>query len=173
VTNNRATTSRSFTAKTVNRPTLSASKHTYARHDSTWHGDWDRRSAHYLNGHWWAWDRGAWIGLEAGYYPWDYFPYYAYDYYPYDYYPGYYADVEPYYSNDGVSGSLPAPDPTLTVVQQDLTKLGYYRGPIDGLYGRATRDAVAHYQNDHRIAVTGTLTTQTLQSLGVSPTTPS
>jgi len=27
-----------------------------------------------------------WFGLDAGFYPWDYLPYYAGDYYPYDYY---------------------------------------------------------------------------------------
>src|SRR5438067_2052500 len=84
-------------------------------------------------------------------------------------YPGYYADVEPYYNNEGVYDSVPAADPNVTAVQNDLTKLGYYHGPVDGLYGRATRDAVARYQNDHHLAITGTLTTQTLQSLGVSP----
>jgi Putative peptidoglycan binding domain len=30
-----------------------------------------------------------------------------------------------------------------------LTKLGYYHGAVDGLFGRATRDALAHYQTDH------------------------
>jgi len=47
--------------------------------------------------------------------------------------------------------------------------LGYYHGKIDGLFGRATRDALAHYQTDKHLAVTGTLTTETLQSLGVPP----
>src|SRR5207237_5479238 len=88
---------------------------------------------------------------------------------PYDYYPGYYADVEPYYYNEGVYDSVPAADPNVTAVQNGLAKLGYYHEPVDGLYGRATRDAVAHYQNDHHLAITGTLTTQTLQSLGVAP----
>ena len=109
------------------------------------------------------------IGLDDGFYPWDYYPYYAYDYYPYDYYPGYYADVEPYYNNEGVYDSVPAADPNVTAVQNDLTKLGYYHGRVDGIYGRGTRDAVGRYQTEHHLAITGTLTTQTLQSLGVSP----
>jgi hypothetical protein len=147
---------------------MSASNHIYARHDGTWHHDWDHRGAHYSNGHWWCYDGGAWIGLDAGYYPWDYYPYYAYDYYPYDYYPGYYADVEPEYYNASVSASVQqTPDPNVTAVQTDLTKLSYYYGKIDGLYGRDTRDAVARYQSDQSLAITGTLTTETLQSLGV------
>jgi hypothetical protein len=141
--------------------------HVYARHSGTWHSDWDRRGAHFSNGRWWAWGGADWIGLEEGFYPWDYFPYYAYDYYPYDYYPGYYADVEPYYSGEGVSNDVPAPDPNVTAVQQDLAKQGYYKGTIDGLYGQTTRDAVARYQNARKLTVTGTLTRQTLQSLGV------
>jgi hypothetical protein len=151
------------------RPSENARNHIFAREDGSRHRDWDRRGAHFWNGHWWAWDGGSWIGLDDGYYPWDYYPYYAYDYYPYDYYPGYYADVEPYYDTEGVYDSVPAADPNVTAVQNDLAKLGYYHGPVDGLYGRATRDAVARYQNDHHLATTGTLTTQTLQSLGVSP----
>lgn len=151
----------------VNGSVAQAGTHVYSRQGATWRRDWDRRSAHHWNGHWWAWDGSYWVGLEAGYYPWDYFPYYAYDYYPYDYYPGYYADVEPYYNGEGVADAVPAPDDNVAAVQKDLTRLGYYRGPIDGLYGRATRDGVAHYQAAKHIAVTGTLTRQTLQSLGV------
>lgn len=161
------------TTRSPDRPVEPARNHVYARHDFGWHRDWDRHGAHYWNGHWWAWDGYDWLGLDAGFFPWDYFPYYAYDYYPYDYYPGYYADVEPYYSNDGISDYTPTPDPNVVAVQNDLANLGYYHGSIDGIYGRDTRDAVARYQTDHNLTVTGTLTTQTLQSLGVSQATPS
>lgn len=73
-------------------------------------------------------------------------------------------------NNKGVYRGNASPDPTVTAVQQHLTKLGYYRKSIDGLYGRATRHAVARYQTDHNLAVTGRLTRQILQLLGVSPT---
>jgi hypothetical protein len=167
------TSSRSVAASQATRPTESAKNHIFARHDSTWHRDWDHHGAHHWNGHWWAWDGYNWIGLDAGFFPWDYFPYYAYDYYPYDYYPGYYADVEPYYYQDGVSDYVPTPDPNVVAVQTDLANLGYYHGSIDGIYGRDTRDAVAQYQTDHNLNVTGTLTVQTLQALGVSQASPS
>ncbi len=112
--------------------------------------------------------------MDAGFFPWDYYPYYAYDYYPYDYYPGYYADVEPEYYSAGVTSSVDQyPDPNVTAIQTDLKKLGYYHGTIDGLFGRSTRDALARYQTDHHLAVTGTLTTETLHSLGVSQVMPS
>src|SRR5437764_707792 len=94
-------------------------------------------------------------------------PYYAYDYYPYDYYPGYYADVEPYYYNEGVYSDTPVQDPTVSAVQTDLTQYGYFNGPIDGIYGPATRDAVAKYQIAKGLGVTGSLSPDTLQSLGL------
>jgi hypothetical protein len=160
--------SRSVAGRTAVRPTQMTNAHVYARNPGSWHSDWDRRSAHFSNGRWWAWGGGDWIGLADGFYPWDYFPYYAYDYYPYDYYPGYYADVEPYYSSENVSTAAPEPDANVEAIQQDLAKQGYYKGSVDGLYGRATRDAVARYQSVRKLSVTGTLTRQTLKSLGVS-----
>jgi Putative peptidoglycan binding domain len=143
--------------------------HIAERHEaSNWHHDWDRRHAHFFNHRFFVFDDGFWFGLDDGFYPWDYYPYYAFDYYPYDYYPGYYADVEPEYYSAGVSASVDQRrDPNVTAVQTDLAKVGYYRGAIDGLFGRATRDAVARYQSDQNLTITGTLTTQTLESMGV------
>ena len=106
--------------------------------------------------------------LDDGFFPWDYYPYYAYDYYPYDYYPGYYADVEPYYYKTGqVYSNTPMVDPTVSAVQNQLTQLGYYGGPIDGIYGPTTRDAVAKYQIDKQLDVTGSLSADTLRSFGL------
>ena len=95
--------------------------------------------------------------------------YYGYDYYPYDYYPGYYADVQPYYNNEGVDGtSVPAPDPAVSAVQARLVQLGYYTGSVDGIFGPQTRDALARYQIDSQLTVTGSLSPDTLQALGVA-----
>src|ERR1700726_905202 len=124
----------------------SARNHIFARENGNLHRDWDHRGAHFFRDHWWVFDGGAWIGLDAGFFPWDYYPYYAYDYYPYDYYPGYYADVEPYYYSEGVYSKTPVSDPTVTAVQTQLAQQGYYGGPIDGIFGQLTRDAVAKYQ---------------------------
>jgi His-Xaa-Ser repeat protein HxsA len=147
---------------------LSARNHIFERHDGNWHRDWDRRHAHYWNGHWWSYDGGTWIGLDAGYYPWDYYPYSAYDYYPYDYYPGYYTGVGPTYSSDGVSATADQQaDPTVSAVQSRLATLGYYHGVIDGLFGPDTRAALTRYQIDNRLNVTASLTKDTLQSLGI------
>jgi len=64
-------------------------------------------------------------------------------------------------------------DPTINAVQGQLAQLGYYKGPIDGIYGRLTRDAVAKYQIARRLDVSGSLSAQTLHSLGLAEPTPS
>ena len=132
------------------------------RHDQNWHQDWDRRHAHFFHNRFFVFDDGFWYGLDAGFFPWDYYPYYAYDYYP-----GYYADAEPYYYDNGVYSSTPMRDSTVTAVQKQLTQLGYYNGPVDGIFGRLTRDAVAKYQIAKHLDVTGSLSPQTLQSFGL------
>jgi Putative peptidoglycan binding domain len=153
---------------TSGRPTLNGrTDHIAERHNANWHGDWDRRHAHFFNHRFFIFDDGFWFGLDDGFYPWDYYPYYSYDYYPYDYYPGYYADVEPYYYNEGGYSDEPMVDQTVTTVQTELTQLGFYNGPIDGIFGPTTRDAVANYQVAKQLNVTGSLSPDTLQSLGL------
>jgi len=166
--NRRTINSRPQTVQ-ARRPTLNGrTDHIAERHDaSNWHHDWDRRHAHFSHNRFFVFDNGFWFGLDAGFFPWDYYPYYAYDYYPYDYYPGYYADVEPYYYDEGVYSDTPTRDPTVTAVQTELTQLGYYNGPADGIYGQTTRDAVAKYQIAKNLDVTGSLSQDTLQSLGL------
>jgi putative peptidoglycan binding protein len=142
--------------------------HIAERHGATWHGDWDRRRAHFFHNRFFVFIDGFWCGLDDGFFPWDYYPYYTYDYYPYDYYPGYYADVEPHYYNENVYSNAPMVDPTVTNVQKQLTQLGYYSGPVDGIYGPLVRDAVAKYQIAMNQDVTGSLSQETLRSFGLS-----
>jgi peptidoglycan hydrolase-like protein with peptidoglycan-binding domain len=106
---------------------------------------------------------GFWCGLDAGFFPWDYYPYYAYDYYPYDYY----TDVPPEDNTGGAYNGVPVADPTVQDVQTQLTQLGYYNGPADGFFGPTTRDAVAKYQIAKKLNVTGSLSPDMLQSLGL------
>jgi Putative peptidoglycan binding domain len=140
--------------------------HVYRREAGNSHPDWDRRRPHFERNHWWAFNGDSWIGLDDGFFPWDYYPYYTYDYYPYDYVMGDdSSDVPPEYQ--GATTVAPAPDPTVTAVQTQLSEQGYYGGPIDGLFGPTTRDAVARYQAQKNLTVTGSLTPDTLQSLGL------
>ena len=164
-----ASNSAIHSAQATQRATLNGrTDHISERHNAAnWHSDWDRRHSHFFHNRFFVFDDGFWFGLDSGFFPWDYYPYYAYDYYPYDYYPGYYADVEPYYYNEGVYSDTPVQDPTVSAVQTDLTQKGYFNGPIDGIYGPATRDAVAKYQIAKGLDVTGSLSPDMLQSLGL------
>src|SRR5438552_10593220 len=94
--------------------------HIAERHDANWHHDWDRRHAHFDHGHFFVFINGFWCGLDAGFFPWDYLPYYAEDYYPYDYY----ADSLPY--NNNAYDIDPADSATVQAVQRQLLDLGYY-----------------------------------------------
>jgi His-Xaa-Ser repeat protein HxsA len=117
----------------------------------------------FLNGFWW--------GLDPGYYPWDYANYgydspsdYSYGN-PYDYY-NYYPyndDEQSAYAESDQSAAIA----TVSAVQSELAKLGYYDGAIDGTVGDQTEAAIAHYQEDNDLSVTGTVDAATLQSLGV------
>jgi peptidoglycan hydrolase-like protein with peptidoglycan-binding domain len=54
-----------------------------------------------------------------------------------------------------------------------LARLGYYNGSIDGVFGASTRDAVAKYQIANQLNVTGSLSLDTLQTLGLPQAAPS
>ncbi len=58
--------------------------------------------------------------------------------------------------------------------QRELRQRGYNVGPIDGIYGPRTRDAVANFQRSNNIRETSRLTSETMQLLtsraGPSPT---
>ena len=43
-------------------------------------------------------------------------------------------------------------------LQRDLSRLGYYCGPIDGVFSDAVSDAIASLQKNYSMRVTGTLT---------------
>jgi hypothetical protein len=137
--------------------------HIAERHEANWHGDWDRRHAHFDHDRFFVFEDGFWFGLDPGFFPWDYLPYYAADYYPYDYY----ADVQPDYTAASVDNTVPVADPTVQTVQTELTQLGYYTGPVDGIFGPTTRDALAKYQIAKHLDVTGSLSPDTLQAFGL------
>ena len=108
--------------------------------------------SHYSNvvligGGWWAWNAGYW-------YPaWGYDS--AYSYYPYD---------GPIYTGRAAR----SPVNVTMNVQAQLQRDGYYDGPIDGLLGPATRQAIADFQADNGLAVTASIDEPTLDELGVA-----
>ena len=98
----------------------------------------------FFDGGYWGWEDGWWFPA------WGYDPYYSY--YAYD---------GPIYGYNG----LP-PDQVVADVQGALQQLGYYQGPIDGVLGPATQEAIERYQRDHGLPVTGGIDPQTLASMG-------
>src|SRR5437870_6024495 len=114
--------------------------HIAERHYGNWHRDWDRRHAHFFHNRFFVFDNGFWCGLDAGFFPWDYLPYYAGDYYPYDYYTdvqpdyntapasaypyGYYAGVQPDY-NTAAANDAPVADSTVEAIQERLAQPDY------------------------------------------------
>jgi len=146
--------------------------HVVAQHSSNWHRDWDRGRDHWWHGHRCRFVNGSWFIFDVGFDPW--LPYgYPYDYYAGDYYPypyGYGYDYDPYqgeayYDQNGYADQYA--DSTVASAQDQLAKQGYYRGAIDGVLGPETRRAIAQYQSNHGLRVTGALTTDTLQALGL------
>jgi hypothetical protein len=153
-----------------------ANHHVFARHDANWRRDWDRHRAHFDHGHVFVFADGFWWGL----YPWDYYPYDAYGSYPSDYY-GYpygyndypydsydYNAQDPYSYYNGYAGPAQSSNGVVSSVQSQLAKRGYYRGTIDGVLGDQTEAAIARYQEDNDLSVTGVVTAATLQSLGLA-----
>jgi peptidoglycan hydrolase-like protein with peptidoglycan-binding domain len=68
-----------------------------------------------------------------------------------------------------VTTTTTAPSPVTTAVvtelQQVMTTLGYYSGPIDGTYGPSTTDAVKKMQTDLGVTADGTYGPETHQAL--------
>ena len=97
-----------------------------------------------FGGGYYYWDAGYW-------YPaWGYDPTYSYD-------------------NDGpiyAYGNL-LPDQVISNVQIELQQEGYYAGPINGSLDEPTRAAIATYQRDHGLGISGTVDATTVQSLGL------
>ena len=153
-----------------------ANHRVFARHDGNWHHDWDKHRAHFDHGHVFVFTDGFWWGL----YPWDYYPYDAYGSYPSDYYDYPYGSndypydsydyntQDPYSYYSGYAAPAQGDNAVVSSVQSQLAKLGYYRGAVDGVAGDETHAAIARYQEDNNLSVTGTVTAATLQSLGLS-----
>ena len=53
-------------------------------------------------------------------------------------------------------------------VQKELTQLGYYHGPINGVAGSETEQAVRWFQSVDHLPVTGQIDSATLQALRIT-----
>jgi putative peptidoglycan binding protein len=145
--------------------------HVFARRDADWHRDWDRHSDHWWHGHRCRFVNNSWFIFDLGFIPWYGFPYdyYASDYYlnPYAYDSGVYEGDANYYGQGTYDSSNQYPETTVAAAQEQLARQGYYRGQIDGIFGPETQRAIMRYQRDHGLRITGYLTMDTRESLGL------
>jgi hypothetical protein len=149
--------------------------HVVAQQSANWQRNWNRSRDHIWHGHHCRFINGSWVIFDFGFYPWwpDWYPYdyYADDYYgyPYGYDPANYDSAvyptEEYYGQNGYGDE--SANSTVAAAQERLAQQGYYRGQTDGIIGPETHRAIARYQGNHGLRVTGDLTTDTLQALGL------
>lgn len=114
---------------------------------------------------------GAFFGSGFGFfgygYPWYYpgYPYYPYSepYYGDPYYDSeYYGDT--YYGNQYYGNFDPRSSATKSL-QTALARRGYYRGPIDGVFGSETRNAIRSFQAHQGLPVTGQVDSRLIRAL--------
>jgi hypothetical protein len=102
--------------------------------------NWDRRRVHVWNNHHYRWNDNDWVIVASGY-------------------------NAPYYE-PGVVVSR-GDGNTALAVQEELSRRGYNPGTIDGVIGPQTRDAIADFQSDHSLPVTGQIDPPLLRSMGL------
>jgi hypothetical protein len=119
------------------------------RHQHEWHNrDWWRQHCSTI-----VFVSGGYYFLDAGYW----YPAWGYD-------PSY-----NYYDQDGpiyTYGNL-LPDQVIANVQVVLQDAGYYFGPVTGSLNVETRAALANYQRDQGLLITGAIDQPTVESLGL------
>jgi Putative peptidoglycan binding domain len=115
------------------------------RHDRNWWHQHYSRIIFYGGGYWY-WNAGWW-------YPaWGYSPYY-----------------NNYFYNGPIFGyGYASPFDVTAQVQRALAARGYYYGPIDGILGPGTRNAIQRYQIDHGLYATAAIDEPTLATLGLA-----
>jgi putative peptidoglycan binding protein len=158
--------------------------HVFAQRSASWQRNWDRSRDQWWHGHRCHFFNGSWVIFDLGFYPWgpwgypyDYYAYgypYNYGYNNYDYgYNNYdygYDQSGAYdnstYGQNGYRGQDDA-NSTVAAVQDRLAREGYYRGQVDGVLGPETRHAIVRFQSNHGLRVTGELTPDTLNAMGL------
>lgn len=170
--------------------------HVIAQHPGTWHSNWNHNHSHWWHGHNWCFIGGSWFAFDVGFYPWwpwwGGYPYYGYGYgygypsgYGYNYGNGYdqgygdpgVYDSQPEYENgyDDQSGyqngsdgySNQSANSTVAGAQDRLTQEGFYHGQIDGVLGPETRHAIVRFQTKHGLRISGELSNETLNAMGL------
>jgi hypothetical protein len=138
-------------------------RHWNGKRDST--AEAQRNNREFRRGHhdhsWWRHHCAAIIFFDFGWWGWWdgwWYPAWGYD----SYYP-YYEYDQPIYGYDGL-----APDQVVANVQSALQQQGYFSYAADGRIGPLTRSAIANYQRDHMLPITGDIDPATLNALGLT-----
>ena len=141
-------------------------------HGKKWHNRKDHASFDdAFRRHWHEWhDRNWWhnhcetiVFVNTGYYFLDgsyWYPAYGYD------------PLQTYYDYDGpiYTYSNLLPDEVIANVQTTLQDAGYYYGPITGSLSVDTRAAIANFQRDYGLPITGAIDEPTVEALGLYQT---
>ena len=152
---------------TSDEPSPRETRQTKPRHDG--HGKKQHRSfsdalrCHRHEWHdrnWWKQNCNTIVFVNSGYYFLDagyWYPAWGYD------------PVNSYYDYDGpiyTYGNL-LPDEVIVNVQVALQDAGYYFGPITGSLSVETRAALANFQRDQGLIITGAIDQPTIETLGL------
>ena len=138
-------------------------------HGKKWHNKKDRIGfdeafrRHWHESHdrnWWHNHCETIVFVNTGYYFLDgsyWYPAYGYD------------PLQTYYDYDGpvYTYSNLLPDEVIANVQSALENAGYYYGPITGSLSVDTRAAIANFQRDYGLAITGAIDEDTVEALGL------
>ena len=138
-------------------------------HGKKWHNKKDHAGFDEASRrHWHEWhDRNWWhnhcdtiVFVTTGYYFLDgsyWYPAYGYD------------PLQNYYDYDGpiYTYSNLLPDEVIANVQTALQDAGYYVGPITGSLSVDTRAAIANFQRDYGLPITGAIDEPTVEALGL------
>jgi peptidoglycan hydrolase-like protein with peptidoglycan-binding domain len=138
-------------------------------HGKKWHNKKDHISHDEASRrHWHEWhDRNWWhnncetiVFVNTGYYFLDgsyWYPAYGYD------------PLQTYYDYDGpvYTYSNLLPDEVIANVQTALQDAGYYFGSITGSLSVDTRAAIANFQRDYGLPITGAIDEETVEALGL------
>jgi hypothetical protein len=128
------------------------------------HRDWNRNGdrgwSHYRYYH----------APYSAYRNWDHNRIYSWNNYRYRYFGDSWVIVDPGYDYDYVEtvpSAVAIGGDTVRDVQLELARAGFNPGPADGVLGQDTRNAIADFQADRGLAVTGRIDSPLLEALGL------
>jgi hypothetical protein len=131
-------------------------KKDHVSHDEAFRRHWHEWHDH----NWWHDHCDTIVFVNTGYYFLDgsyWYPAYGYD------------PLQTYYDYDGpiYTYSNLLPDEVIANVQTALQDAGYYLGPITGSLSVDTRAAIANFQRDYGLQMTGAIDEPTVEALGL------